>query len=82
MNNYIATFYSHYGALVFYKGLCDNSISAEMIPVPRILSASCGICVSFSHDSWGCAKGVCELESVYQEEGDGAYTHLYDPPVE
>lgn len=44
---YIATFYSHYGAIRFKK-LCDaKSYSARIMPVPRDLSSSCGTCVQW-----------------------------------
>ncbi|WP_303997996.1 DUF3343 domain-containing protein [Megamonas hypermegale] len=42
---YIATFYSHFGAIRFKK-LCEaHDISAKVMPVPRNLSSSCGTCV-------------------------------------
>ena len=45
---FIATFYTHYGAQAFYNELHHQDVTAKMMPVPRTLSASCGICVSFS----------------------------------
>ena len=42
---YIATFYSHFGA-IRYKRLCgERNIPAHVMPVPRDLSSSCGTCV-------------------------------------
>lgn len=42
---YIATFYSHFGAIRF-KRVCDKEqIPAKCMPVPRNLSSSCGTCV-------------------------------------
>ena len=42
---YIATFFSHYGAM-HCKKLCEKTgIPAKMMPVPRMLSSSCGTCV-------------------------------------
>lgn len=44
---YIATFYSHFGAIRFKK-ICDaQNISAKIMPVPRNLSSSCGTCVKY-----------------------------------
>ena len=44
---YIATFYSHFGAIRFKK-LCQKSgWSARVMPVPRDLSSSCGTCVRY-----------------------------------
>lgn len=49
---YIATFYSHFGAIRFKK-ICDGlQIPARMMPVPRDLSSSCGTCVRYES---GCA---------------------------
>lgn len=50
MKTFIATFYSHFGAIHFSK-LCENrGIEAKMMPVPRKLSSSCGTCVRFYND--------------------------------
>ena len=44
---YIATFYSHFGAIRFKK-LCQAAgMPAELMPVPRNLSSSCGTCVRY-----------------------------------
>ena len=48
MMEYIATFYSHYGAIQFRK-ICEKAgLKAVVMPVPRNLSSSCGTCVKFS----------------------------------
>ena len=47
---YIATFYSHFGAVRFKKDCKKDNISAEAMPVPRDLSSSCGTCVKFETD--------------------------------
>ena len=42
---YIATFYSHFGA-IHCKKLCEaQGLSARAMPVPRNLISSCGTCV-------------------------------------
>ena len=44
---YIATFFSHFGAMRFKK-LCDGlGWPATLMPVPRNLSSSCGTCVRY-----------------------------------
>ena len=44
---YIATFYSHFGA-IRYKKLCESrNKKAQIMPVPRDLSSSCGTCVRY-----------------------------------
>lgn len=45
---YIATFYSHFGAMHFKKEAGVSS--ARLMPVPRNLSSSCGTCVRFESD--------------------------------
>lgn len=45
--DYLATFFTHYGAMRFHKYCIKEGISAKMSPVPRELSASCGVCVRF-----------------------------------
>lgn len=44
---YIATFFSHYGAIQFAKKIASYQISSQMMPVPRKVSSSCGTCVQF-----------------------------------
>ncbi len=42
---YLATVYSHFGA-IRYKHSCEAAgIPATLMPVPRSLSSSCGTCV-------------------------------------
>ena len=42
---YIATFYNHFGA-IRYKKMCEKrGWEAQLSPVPRSLSSSCGTCV-------------------------------------
>ena len=47
MRTYIATFFSHFGAMRFHKMLKQKGISGRIRPVPRDLSSSCGTCVEF-----------------------------------
>lgn len=76
MSAYIATFYTHLGALRFYRVLVSNGDGAAvMMPVPRRLSASCGTCVRFSLPF--CPEWADEdLDSVYEQEGD-SYRTVY-----
>ncbi|MDD5822929.1 MAG: DUF3343 domain-containing protein [Firmicutes bacterium] len=44
---FIATFYSHFGA-IRYQRLCQSKgYKAQTMPVPRNLSSSCGTCVKY-----------------------------------
>jgi len=70
----IATFYSHFGAIRFKK-TCDSlGWSAQVMPVPRNLSSSCGTCVRY--------EGECpdsppqEVEQIVQVTEQG-YIQLY-----
>ena len=51
MITYIATFYSHYGAIQFRRNCEGMNLKAEVMPVPRDLSSSCGTCVRFHAES-------------------------------
>ena len=51
MITYIATFYSHYGAIQFRRNCQAMNLSAEVMPVPRDLSSSCGTCVKFTGEA-------------------------------
>ena len=77
MNEYIATFYSHFGAMR-YKKLCDKSgCQAKLMPVPRTLSSSCGTCVGyFGNDSLIDEKYIDELEQIVKVTNAG-YEMVY-----
>jgi len=66
MNRYIATFYSHFGALSYYDAITKQGISAKLMPVPRKVSSSCGTCISYEHLVPVDLNG-CELECVYKD---------------
>lgn len=40
---YIATFFTHSGAIKYKKFLIDKGINADLMPVPRRFSSNCGI---------------------------------------
>ena len=72
---FLATFHTHYGAMRFHKH-CQNvygTATARMKPIPRELSASCGVCVCFEAD---CAPETAEHEDMdrcYIVAPDGTY---------
>ena len=47
METYIATFFSHFGAVRFGRQLREAGIDCALMPVPRQVSSSCGTCVRF-----------------------------------
>lgn len=69
MDTYIATFFSHFGAIRFHKELKAMGLSGTLMPVPRKVSSSCGTCVRFS------AATLPELpfedvEGLYRQNGE------------
>ena len=71
--DYLATFFTHFGAMRFLKQCVKESVSAKMASVPRELSASCGVCVRFEAV---CAPNVAEhddMECCYIVTLNGSY---------
>ena len=88
MINYIATFYTHFGAVSFRRRMASQAQDVRMMPVPRALSSSCGTCVSFNLPSGKKlsgeltenefpAQGRADLEAVYEVKQEG-YALLYE----
>ena len=68
-NKYIATFFSHYGAMTYCQRIKKQGINAKLMPVPRKVSSSCGTCVSYEN-SILIDLDDCELECVYLKTDD------------
>ena len=47
---YIATFFSHFGAIRYQKLCKEKGYPSTAMPVPRNLSSSCGTCVKYEAD--------------------------------
>lgn len=77
---YIATFFSHFGALRFERLCKDRGYAAQVRPVPRSLSSSCGSCVYFTASTLSAASlaqlRTPELEQLVCETCAG-YEFLY-----
>ena len=68
---YIATFFSHFGAM-HCKKLCDRAgLPAKMMPVPRKLSSSCGTCVRVEAQDAEQIPHTEESEQIALEEENG-----------
>ena len=69
---YIATFFSHFGAIRFRK-LCQKAgWKAQVRPVPRDLSSSCGTCVRYEGtDLCPDAKMPEEVEQIVEVTDHG-----------
>ena len=74
--NCLATFYTHYGAVRYHKICVKTGIPAKMSPVPRELSASCGVCVRFEAPYAPKAAEHEDMEHCYVIAEDGAYSPL------
>lgn len=61
MKQYVATFFSHFGAVRFHKLCLSKGWQAHLAPVPRTLSSSCGTCVIFTTE-------VLEINAHWQSE--------------
>ena len=68
---YIATFYSHFGAMRCKK-TCDRAgLPARMMPVPRSLSSSCVTCVRIEADDAADIPRTEESEQIALEQEHG-----------
>lgn len=76
MNEYIATFYAHFGAVRFHRGLKKKGIAGVIMPVPRNLSSSCGSCVRFEADSGITEDAHGEIEQIVKVTA-GGYECIY-----
>ena len=80
---FIATFHTHFGAQQFHNRQKSIDQTATLMPVPRALSAACGICVSFEVDNVAelVANHPEDLEGIYQSEGS-EFKVLFEAPEE
>jgi len=79
---YIATFYSHFGAVRYDIACRQAGITSRTMPVPRELSSSCGTCVR-CEDRWLTPQKdtADEVEKIVSHE-NGMYTTVYEPEVD
>ena len=75
MNQYIATFFTHFGAVRFSRMLKEQGIDCKVMPVPRKVSSSCGSCVRFTAAEETPFRTE-DVEGMYLAEDEG-YTQLY-----
>lgn len=72
--NWIATFYSHFGAIRYMQQCKQAGLPARLTPVPRDLSSSCGTCVRYeSAQPLSCDSE--EVEQVVEVLADGYRVH-------
>ena len=66
---YLATFFTHSGAIKYQRHLKNCDISVELMPVPRKLSSNCGIAAKFCYDSDIKTMISDDIERLYTIEG-------------
>lgn len=78
MREFIATFHTHLSALMTSRSLTAAGIRAQMMPVPRKLSSSCGTCVRYLGEDPTLSAMDADLEAVYEKVGSEAYVLLME----
>ena len=78
MREYIATFHTHLSALMTSRSLTALGIRAQMMPVPRKLSSSCGTCVRYFSEEPNLDAMDEDVEGVYEKIGGDEYTLLME----
>ena len=71
----VSRFATHYGAIQFRRNCQAMNLSAEVMPVPRDLSSSCGTCVRF-HTEADFPEKTEEVEQIVRVEPQG-YVGIY-----
>ena len=74
MREYIATFHTHLSALMTSRTLTNLGVRAQMMPVPRKLSSSCGTCVRYMADEPHLNAMDEDVEGVYEKLAGEEYT--------
>lgn len=73
---YIATFFSHFGAIKFRRLCASRGVAAELSPVPRTISSSCGTCARFMDSPLQEGEGWPEeVERVFTTDPDEEIFH-------
>lgn len=66
MDTYIATFFSHFGAIHFRRSLLARNVPCQLMPVPRAVSSSCGTCVQFEAEDPERFTDAEEVEALFR----------------
>lgn len=76
--SYLATFFSHFGAMRFRRLCRARGVDVELMPVPRAISSSCGTCARFSTVPLGEGETWPEEVEFVVEVPDGAARDSYE----
>ena len=68
---FVATFYTHLAALRTAKALEAAGAAAQLAPVPRSLSSSCGTCVLYQGKDPLLERMDADMEAVYRRTEAG-----------
>lgn len=78
MKQYIATFHTHLSALLTSRALTALGVKAQMMPVPRKLSASCGTCVRYQAEEPMLTVLDEDVERVYEIGPGDVYSTILE----
>lgn len=78
MREYVATFHTHLAALMTSRSLTALGIRAQMLPVPRKLSSSCGTCVRYTAEDPNLNAMDEDVEGVYEKISNDVYILLME----
>jgi hypothetical protein len=78
MREYIATFHTHLSALMTSRSLTALGVRAQMMPVPRKLSSSCGTCVRYLAEDPNLGAMDEDVEAVYEKIDKEEYALLLE----
>lgn len=76
MTIFIATFFSHFGAIKYNRSLKEAGINGVLMPVPRKLSSSCGTCIKFEADKVP-ENNNEDVESLFIYKGHDIYIEVF-----
>ncbi|WP_320130186.1 DUF3343 domain-containing protein [uncultured Sphaerochaeta sp.] len=62
---YYATFFTHFGAIQFREFAKKEQFDCTLMPVPRVLSSSCGTCARYEAKTWDTGFVDEALEGIY-----------------
>ncbi|WP_110941205.1 DUF3343 domain-containing protein [Geosporobacter subterraneus] len=73
---YLATFFTHSGAIKYQKLLRNQGCSVDLMPVPRKVSSNCGVAAKFNYENKIQTIISDDIECLYIVE-EKAYKLLY-----
>lgn len=78
MADYIATFHTHIAAIRTHRTLKALQVPAQLSPVPRYLSSSCGTCVRYQAEEPYLLHMDSDVECVVELGVGERYSVLFE----